>query len=95
MVNVINVSWHNVHLTPYQLGYIIASFILLWGSTPPKCFGVLTLQFWASHHRKDIEVHGRATKVVRGQEHKSYEQRLRELGCVCGFLLFGWFFILV
>ena len=39
---------------------------------------------WGSQHKKDMDllerVQSRVTKMIRGLEHLSYEDRLRELG---------------
>ena len=45
---------------------------------------VYFIQFWDPHQKKDVELLGqvqrRALKMIRGPEHLSYEERLRELG---------------
>jgi len=42
------------------------------------------IQLWSPQHKKDIElleqVQRKATKIIRGLEHLSYEDRLRDLG---------------
>jgi len=42
------------------------------------------VQLWSPQHREDMDlleqVQARATKMIRGLEHLSYEERLRELG---------------
>jgi len=42
------------------------------------------VQLWSPQHRKDMDlleqIQRRATKMIRGLEHLSYEDRLRELG---------------
>ena len=53
-------------------------------STPVRSHLESCVKHWGPQHKKDVELlewaQTRATRMIRGLEHFSYEERLRELG---------------
>ncbi|KAK4818035.1 hypothetical protein QYF61_004159 [Mycteria americana] len=83
-------SWLNMSLQCAQVADKASWLVLEIGSDCPLYSALVRphleycVQFWAPHYKRDIEVlervQGRATKLVRGLEQKSYDDWLRELG---------------
>ena len=56
------------------------------GDPPPLCGtgqAAVGVQFWAPHFKRDVDsmerVQRRATRMIRGQQGRAYEERLRDL----------------